>query len=162
MERFVLSDLHLGHKNIHKFRCSATGESFQDSDEHDMYVMDMWSMMPKNILVYVLGDVAFNEAGLDKFRKLHGTKHVVMGNHDLPWARYADFCHTLPMATKNINGHQVIMTHIPIHLTQLERWEYNIHGHTHGRGNISSKHIDVSLEAIGFLPKRLEELIPVY
>ena len=163
MERFALADLHLGHKNIHKFRHNPDGKLFESADIHDEYVMDMWStLIPKNSLIYVAGDIAFNEVGLKRFKRLHGTKHIILGNHDLPITRYLDFCHVVPMVMKKINDRHIIMTHIPIHFTQLERWDFNIHGHIHEQPPVSKRHINTSLEAIEFIPRTLEELVPIY
>jgi len=161
MDRYVLSDLHLGHRNIHKFRNRPDGSAFRDGQEHDEYVMDMWTtLIPRRSLVYVLGDIAFNNGAVEKFRKLHGTKHVVLGNHDVPACRFGDCCHIAPMFMKSVNGKRIIMTHIPIHFHTLERWEFNIHGHQHDNMFISERHINVCLEAIDFIPRLLEEIVP--
>ena len=163
MNRYVLADLHLGHKNIYKFRTQPDGTRFLNGKEHDEYVMDMWSdCLPKNCLVYVLGDICFNQEGLKKFKRLHGTKHIVLGNHDIPIQNFLPFCHVVPMVSKTILGVHCIMTHIPIHFTQLERWTFNIHGHIHGQQDVSERHINTSLEAIGFMPREIEELVAAH
>jgi len=162
--RFVLADPHLGHKKIHMFRNKPNGSDFASADEHDEFFMDMWTTyISKKDVIYVLGDVAFNDVGLERFRKLSGTKIVVLGNHDLGFHKLAPICSKVTaMEMKCVNGHHVIMTHIPIHFTQLERWEFNIHGHIHGQPDISPRHRNVAMERIEFIPRLLEEVIGVY
>ena len=159
---FVLSDTHFGHKNIHKFRVMADGTPFTSAEQHDEFLMDMWNTyIPAGSTVYCLGDMAFNEAGLKKFQKLHGNKFVIQGNHDPAMQTLAKYFHWVgAMKTKSSkDGVHTIMTHIPIHFASMERWHLNIHGHTHAQHVDSDKHFNVCVEATQYVPMTLEEII---
>jgi calcineurin-like phosphoesterase family protein len=158
---FVLADTHFCHKNIHKFRRMADGTPFTSAEQHDEFLMDMWNTyIPGGSTVYVLGDAAFNEAGLMKFKKLHGNKFCIQGNHDPAMQTLAKYFHWVgAMKSKSIDGVHILMTHIPIHLSQMERWHLNIHGHTHMQQVDSPHHFNVSIEATNYIPMTIDSVI---
>lgn len=59
---------------------------------------------------------------------------------------------------------KVIMSHIPVHTNQLERWRYNIHGHTHTNNvllpddTIDERYICVCMEQIDYTPIPYDEI----
>lgn len=161
-EIYVLADTHFGHKNIHKFRVKSDGSSFASSDEHDEFLMDMWNTyIPGGSKVYLLGDAAFNEAGLHRFHKLNGDKAIIKGNHDLAVQTLQKYFGQVDaMKTKKVGDAQIIMTHIPIHFSSMERWHLNIHGHTHMQHvPDSDRHFNVSIEALDYVPITLDEVV---
>lgn len=160
-DTFALADTHIGHKNIHRFRKKTDGSSFDSSEEHDEFVMDMWNTyIPSNSTVYLLGDAAFNGAGLKKLHKLHGTKFYIQGNHDPAYQTLVKYFHWVgAMESKSIDGIHMIMTHIPIHFSQMERWHLNIHGHTHAQSVDDPRYFNVSIEATQYIPMTLEEIL---
>lgn len=165
IDTYVISDLHLGHKSIAKFRTQ-----FNSAEQHDEHIMDMWaSTIRERDKVWVLGDAAFTLEGLVKLISLPGTKYLVRGNHDiLPLRHYL-------VAFKDVFGfvkykrpkrQKVWLSHAPIHPAEL-RGAINIHGHVHDRpilypprGPLDERYISVCPESIGYAPVLLHPLIP--
>jgi calcineurin-like phosphoesterase family protein len=52
----------------------------------------------------------------------------------------------------------MIFSHIPIHPESLGRFKANIHGHLHGQHALGGKYIDVSVEAVDYIPVPLYKL----
>lgn len=127
-KKFVISDLHLGHKNILEYSKGLRGGT--TPEEHDQWIIDQWnSVVTKHDLVYVLGDVALNKTALHLVKKLRGTKHLVKGNHDIESIKiYLDYFGTI----YGIHNFRRVfwMSHAPIHPGSL-RGMINLHGHTH-------------------------------
>lgn len=151
---YVTSDLHLGHKNINKFR--KLGEN---SEEHDKIIMDNWNaIVKKRDVVYVLGDVAFSTLAIAKFSKLNGTKILVRGNHDKldeHWYRES---------FKSIQGlykkHGAWFSHAPIHPDEL--WSIpNIHGHVHSATINDNRYFNACLENTDFKPVLLDDILKI-
>ena len=81
MRTFFTSDSHFGHDNIIR-HCK---RPFQDGAQMDRALMNAWdSVVSPGDVVYHLGDFSLRPAetiqGL--LKKLHGTKHLIVGNHD--------------------------------------------------------------------------------
>jgi len=112
--------------------------------------------------VYMLGDIAFNQRGLDKVKQMNGIKILVKGNHDqLKLNKYVDVfkdvrgCHVM-------NG--LVFTHIPIHVDQLGRFGCNVHGHLHMNRVMQGDKIDprflcVSVEHTALKPIEFEDMV---
>ena len=73
------ADLHLGHKNVHKFRTQ-----FKTAEEHHQTVFENFATsINKRDVVYFLGDVAFDKEWLAMIGSIRCLKKVlVLGNHD--------------------------------------------------------------------------------
>lgn len=152
---YLISDLHLGHKNIIKF----AGEYRKGStiEEHDQWIIDTWNTtVKKSSLVWVLGDVAFTPEGFEKCRFLRGTKHLIMGNHD-QWniSAYLQYFHVIRPSPWAYKGYW--LSHAPIHPDEL-RGRKNIHGHVHQNTIPDDRYINVSVEAYG-RPVSLDQII---
>ena len=125
MKRYVISDLHLGHQGILKHRTK-----FNSLIDMEMFIVNNWnSIVNDEDKVYILGDVAFNKKSLSLLLLMKGKKILIKGNHDtLPLKEYAKYF-------KNIEGAKeykgCILTHVPVHECQLNRFKLNIHGHMH-------------------------------
>jgi calcineurin-like phosphoesterase family protein len=118
------SDLHIGHKNIAKFRLEC------ESEEHNREIIkESWGkLVTKRDRVYVLGDSAFTEEGIDWIASLKGEKMLVRGNHDdMPTTSYL-------RAYKEVYGllryKGMWLSHAPVHSDEL-RGKPNLHGHCH-------------------------------
>lgn len=121
------SDLHIGHKNIGKFRNEIGIHSQQ---ENEKWLSDWWDAnISKRDQVIVLGDAAFTEEAVDWFIKRPGTKRNYGGNHDdLPITSYL-------RAFAKYRGCEKYhklgwLSHFPVHPDEL-RGKFSIHGHTH-------------------------------
>ena len=124
---YFIGDLHFGHQGIEKFRTQ-----FPNEQVHRQYVMGCWEgIIRKRDVVYVMGDAAFTQDGLDDVGKLPGRKILVRGNHDLlPTEAYlAVFAEVYgALAYKGM-----WLTHVPIHPSELYG-RTNVHGHCHRGG----------------------------
>ena len=132
MADFFTADLHFGHNNVINFK-NTDGTKARDfatvQDMEDAMVQMHNEIVKPTDKVYMLGDIAFNQRGLDKVKQMNGIKILVKGNHDqLKLHKYVEVfndvrgCHVT-------NG--LVFTHIPIHVDQLCRFGCNIHGHLH-------------------------------
>lgn len=52
-----------------------------------------------------------------------------------------------------------VLTHCPIHESEISRFNKNIHGHVHEESLPDGRYINVSCEVVDYTPKLLEELI---
>ena len=81
MNIFFTSDLHFGHGNIIKY-CR---RSFDSVDAMNDALIENWNArVQHDDMVYVLGDMFFCDASAARgiMHRLHGTKRLVLGNHD--------------------------------------------------------------------------------
>lgn len=150
--RFI-SDLHLGHKNM------AIKRRFNDVYEHDEYIIEQWNkVVQKRDVTYVLGDITMEKPDYYILDALNGIKYVILGNHDMR--------QHVPELLKYVDGvagmikykHNYILTHCPIHPSEMDRFCYNIHGHVHEHSLKDKRYINVSAEVIDYTPKLLKEL----
>jgi calcineurin-like phosphoesterase family protein len=121
---YFCSDLHISHKNIGNFRKEVGSE-----EGNRAYIKHWWDkLVTKRDIVWVLGDSAFTEEGIDWIAALAGEKRLVRGNHcDLPTTSYL-------RAFSEIYGlykyKGMWLSHAPIHPDEL-RGKVNCSGHIH-------------------------------
>ena len=130
---WVYSDPHFYHQNICKF-AKYNGDKLRPWDDAELMTEEMieWynELVDDADRVYILGDVAFSAANMQKsVSRLKGRKVLVPGNHEpTKMRKYFDLF-------DDVRGYVVkqgfIMSHIPIHEQSLSRWQLNIHGHLH-------------------------------
>lgn len=78
---FVTSDQHFGHSNIIKYE----NRPYNNVEEMDSGIISKWNnVVSKNDKVFILGDFSFynKEKTKEILDLLHGTKILVIGNHD--------------------------------------------------------------------------------
>jgi calcineurin-like phosphoesterase family protein len=155
---FFIGDTHFGHKGIITFEATKVFRPFATIEQHDEELVKRWnSVVRKQDLVWHLGDFCFGSRNLAIAGRLNGRKKLVMGNHDTyPTAKYLKYFEKLYGAIGM--GEDFILTHIPVHKGQFERWRYNIHGHTHTDTLPDKRYICVSAEQINLTPVSIEEL----
>ena len=127
---YFSSDWHIGHKNIHKFRHPDKGFpiGFANEQEHREWLFD-WvrTNIRKRDVLYLLGDIAFDQEALEAVHKLPARKILVKGNHCTKSKdQYKVFDSILGLS--KYKGFW--LSHAPIHPTEL-RGRKNLHGHTH-------------------------------
>jgi calcineurin-like phosphoesterase family protein len=165
MADFFTADLHFGHNNVINFK-NTDGTKARDfatvQDMEDAMVQMHNEIVKPTDKVYMLGDIAFNQRGLDKVKQMNGIKILVKGNHDqLKLNKYVDVfkdvrgCHVM-------NG--LVFTHIPIHIDQLGRFGCNVHGHLHMNRVMQGDKIDprflcVSVEHTALKPIEFEDMV---
>lgn len=160
MKEFVISDLHLGHKGILKYRTQ-----FKTIEEHDNFIIDNWNkIVTPQDKVYVLGDVCWKKKDLEKIKLLKGKKILIAGNHDILGAK------NYLKVFKDIRGlwrkDGVWLSHAPIHSRELRDCK-NIHGHLHNKKvkeltwyglDIDDNYINVCCECVDYTPVEIKEL----
>lgn len=158
-KKYIISDLHLGHKNILKY--SDGFRSGTTSEEHDQWIIDQWnSVVTKRDLVYVLGDVAMNLEALSKVKKLKGNKILIRGNHDVYNTKvYLEYFQEV----YGMLHHKGVfwMTHAPMHPIEL-RGRFNLHGHVHQNSIPDSNYINCCVEMSNGVPQSLDDLLEKY
>lgn len=154
---FVISDLHLGHEGILKYRTQ-----FPDVKSHDDYIIKQWnSVVGEHDKVYILGDVAWKKRDLSKLSQMNGTKILIAGNHDILGAKnYLKYF-------KDIRGFWkkdiFWLSHAPIHEDELRK-HINIHGHLHNKrvktyfDLDSALYINVCCECVDYTPVKIEDI----
>lgn len=180
-DKWLISDLHLGHTNILGFTIEDGRKlrpGFDTIDQMHQCIFDSWTKVVKpGDKVYVLGDIAFGKAGLlamKELGKLAGQKRAVLGNHDkFQPKHYAE-------VFKEIYGFRRLdrfwLSHAPVHPCTIgERADGNIHGHMHayevereivddiGIGELVSyvpdtRYFNVACERVNYTPINLEEI----
>jgi len=130
---FLVSDTHFGHTGVCKFT-EADGVTkirpWTDPDEMDEAMVKMWNETVRpNDKVYHLGDVVINRKALKTLARLNGDKVLIKGNHDIfRLEEYTPYFRDI-RAYHVMNG--CILSHIPMHESNLGRFGTNIHGHLH-------------------------------
>lgn len=152
-----ISDLHINHKNM------AIHRGFANEIEMNEYIISSWnSVVGKKDTVWILGDITMEKSsGYELLDRLNGYKKVVLGNHDQP--------QHIPELLKYVNKvcgvfeyDGYIMTHIPIHESEIHHFRGNLYGHIHDSRIDHPKYYNVACEQIGYKPKTIDELIKMY
>lgn len=162
---FVISDSHFSHKNILSFKDGVKPlRPFGTMEEMDEHMVKKWnSVVETEDTVYHLGDVVFAQTGFNYLRRLNGKKILLMGNHERhKLSKYLEHFEDI-RAYKEFND--MILCHIPVHPSQMERYTACVHGHLHSDSVKIQKHdiIDpryfcVSVEQINYTPILLSEV----
>lgn len=162
-EVYFVGDLHLGHKNICKYR-----EQFQTQEEHDEYVMNkVLETGTKRDTLVLLGDCFFTEESLNAlrlFRKKFRKIVFILGNHDSDNAQRQANIRTIIKEDLVDEIHSLWrykefwVSHAPIHPEEL-RGKKNLHGHCHSYVvSDTDNYRCVSLEQINYSPIPLKEI----
>lgn len=164
MSRLMLmSDLHLGHKNICKYRTQ-----FSSEDEHHNTIFEnLATNINKRDTLYLLGDVAFTPYWLNKIASIKCYhKVLICGNHDTERGiKMEDLVDVYDNVYSLISKRNYWLSHCPIHPQEIRGKLGNIHGHTHNRkimngaGEESSKYINACVEHTDYKPIEFNELV---
>jgi calcineurin-like phosphoesterase family protein len=156
---FFTSDTHFGdHRtlNIHK-------RPFPSVAEMDAAMIEAWNAaVGEEDEVWHLGDFARKLGDVPALLgRLHGRKHLIRGNNDDPaigsvpgWASVADY-HEMEE-----EGRRLILCHYPFRSWNGQaRRAIDLHGHSHGKLKPLPRQFDVGVDARGFRPVTLAELL---
>ena len=159
MAVFFTADTHFGdHRTI-----NIQHRPFADTATMDATLIARWNArVAPDDTVWHLGDVARRAgdvAGL--LDRLHGSKHLLVGNNDpdgtrvaAGWASVGDY------AELSLDGHALVLCHYPFRSWNGQhRRAINLHGHSHGRLKPLPRQFDVGVDARGFAPVTLAELL---
>lgn len=151
---YLLSDLHLGHKNITSFR-----PQFTSAEEHDEYILEGLSRLSKYDTLILPGDIAFTEEAAARLGTLRCNLELYLGNHDYTANLLSKF---LRKGKYIIHGFQsrkgYWLGHYPIHPQEMRNRRGNIHGHLHCAhitdedGIPDSRYINVCCEYTDYKP----------
>jgi calcineurin-like phosphoesterase family protein len=137
---------------------------FTDVTEMDQTLIQNWnSVVGMTDKVYHLGDVFINKKFAYILNQLNGDKVLIKGNHDI---------FDLDVYTnhfRDIRAYHVlakcVLSHVPVHDSQLIRFKANIHGHLHDRvvrdkfGNPDPLYKNVCVEHTNYTPVALDDLL---
>lgn len=149
---FVIGDTHFGHKKIAEVR------GFASVEEHDLALIHRWnSVVTKHDTVWHLGDVCFSKSAFDCLGRLNGIKKLIMGNHDQYRTEWYSTYFARLAGAEEIHG--AMLTHIPIHESQFDRYQLNIHGHLHHKTLPDRRYRCASAEQNNLTPIELASLL---
>ena len=169
-ETYVIADTHFGHRGVTQFlRADGTKlRPWDCPDEMDEALIERWnSVVRPQDRVYFLGDVAINRRAVATVARLNGRKVLGKGNHDIfalkDYVPYFEDIRAYIVKPFGDNK-RLIMSHIPIHERELDRFSLNIHGHLHSdvvmKGHLPDpRYVCVSVEQTNYTPITLEEAI---
>jgi calcineurin-like phosphoesterase family protein len=138
---WVISDLHLGHKNILKFAGEYRNWA-DDIDQHDHTLIERIrsTCNSKRDILYILGDVCFDVSKMELLNVIPARKILVRGNHDNfqdgVYNKYFDSIQGI------INYKGLWLSHAPVHPAEL-RGRRNVHGHVHHNSVRNQRHTDL-------------------
>lgn len=150
---WVISDLHLNHKNIIKY-CDRPFESIEVMNEE---IIKRWnSTISKQDRVFCLGDFCLSGKNkvIELGNKLNGRKTLLLGNHDTCSVKTYyeagfDYVYKYPFVYEG-----VLFSHEPISTINL----FNVHGHTHFLNIYDGWHFNVSADVLDFKPILFSEI----
>ncbi|WP_181578367.1 metallophosphoesterase family protein [Arthrobacter sp. AQ5-05] len=175
------ADTHFGHARI----IGSCNRPFVDAAEMDAEIIRRWNQVVGAAdTVWVLGDWALGDKarGLEIVSELHGTKHLVAGNHDACWpgrigaqrhlqhfidagfASVEAFARVkLPVTVKNASGRKVLLSHFPYagdspggdryaQFRLCDQGAWLLHGHVHNSFVVSGRGINVGVDMHDFAP----------
>lgn len=150
MKVYFTSDLHLGHKNISKYR-----PRFKTAEEHDEYIFSLLEALDKRSMLFILGDFLFDgphyDAYTERLKKLNCRIKYVAGNHDSLKLLKEDF---LEIKEPLARYKGFWLSHCPIHPQEMRERKGNIHGHLHSDSIDDPRYFNVNIEdnAYQFVP----------
>jgi calcineurin-like phosphoesterase family protein len=177
---WLTADTHFNHRNMieHGWRAFDTVNDMNDA------IITGWNetVRPTDS-VWHLGDWAMGSAQehLPILAQLHGTVHLVAGNHDAPWPGNRDahkhqrpwldagFATIQAFARRKIAGRGVLLSHFPYrgdhrdidrhHAYRLpDTGLWLLHGHVHTEWTRNRRQLNVGVDVRGFRPVHLDEI----
>ena len=154
---WFISDTHFGHEKIIPY-CRP---QFASLAEMERQIIDRWNASVRaDDLVYHLGDFAWTLSDAVRVRPLlNGTIRLIVGNHDdIIGLSKAGLFQRMDM-WRQFPEMNVTASHVPLHLDQLRRSRFNLHGHVHGNlAGLGGFHRDVSVESTGYQPVHIDAI----
>ncbi len=155
VKSFIISDLHLGHRNIVKY-CS---RPFINTHEMNVALVANWNnAVSNNDTVYFLGDLSRRTDFW--FEKLNGNIVFIKGNHDS--SEKIKFYQNYVLEYR---GYKFFLSHRP-NQAPKDWTGWSIFGHVHNNRleeypfiDIENKRINISIELIDYRPMNIDDLI---
>ena len=168
MRTFFTSDSHFGHDNIIRHcKRPCREHPFQDGAQMDRALIDGGNSVvnPRDV-VYNLGDFSLRPAetvnGL--LKKLHGIKHLIVGNHDrvdeVSGCRLQGWASMREMAKISVDGQSVFLCHYPMR-EWPGMWQGTVHlyGHVHGNLQPLPGSMEVGADVWGGKPVQMMDIL---
>lgn len=163
MAVFFTSDTHFGDPRVLRI----DKRPFKTIPEHDEALVANWNetVSPEDE-VWHLGDFALdaNQERIDELlSRLHGRKHLIIGNNDGPATLAAQGWGSVQTyAELHVNGRAVVMCHYAFRTWKnMGRGWIDLHGHSHGRLKPQTRQYDVGVDAWDYRPVSLETILSV-
>ena len=165
-----ISDTHWGHKNIIQY----SNRPFNSVEEMDEMLIKNWNeRVGQNDTVYHLGDFAFTpyDALKKTARRLLGTKHLILGNHDKAIIQHrTDLVNSGTFASiqnyheLKAEGQFIVLFHYGQRTwNKSHRGSIHLYGHSHGSLPPFGKSVDVGVDCkeitSDYRPVSLDEVI---
>ncbi len=161
MTIYVTSDQHFGHAAARGFY----RRPFPSVREMDAAMIAAWNdVVHAEDEVWHLGDFAVKQPPsrvADLLASLHGAKHLVTGNNDDAAVRTASGWSSIQAyAELQVDGARLVLCHYPFRSWHdMAKGAVNLHGHSHGRLKPVPRQHDVGVDACGFAPKVIINLL---
>jgi len=169
---YFTADHHFGHFNIAKF-CNRPFDSVEAMDEA---LIAAWNRtVSPSDTVYHLGDFTLGGRDVAKryFSRLNGRILVVPGGHDHRWTRIQvepEYCLDSadgipvgilpPLYTLKVEGRIIVLCHFALRVWDKSHYNsLHLYGHSHGRLPGTERSMDVGVDAVGYEPISLEEVV---
>ena len=161
MTVYFTSDQHFGHAAAHGFY----SRPFASTADMDHQMIGYWnSVVSPTDELWHLGDFAVRQSperisGL--LKRLHGHKQLIAGNNDNSAVRESGgWLSVQEYAEVNVDEVRLVLCHYPFRSWRdMPRSSINLHGHSHGRLKPLPRQFDVGVDAWGFRPVTLDELL---
>jgi calcineurin-like phosphoesterase family protein len=111
-----------------------------------------------------LGDFAVRQSSeriYGLLKRLHGQKHLIAGNNDTSAVRESsEWISVQDYTEMNVDDMRLVLCHYPFRSWRdMAKGSINLHGHSHGRLKPMPRQFDVGVDAWGFRPVTLNELL---
>ena len=161
MTVFFTADTHFGHAGAR----ALYRRPFDSVAAMDAAMEERWNAaVGPGDEVWHLGDFALRMAEgamAALLERLHGRKHLVTGNNDgAATLRLPGWASVLPYAELVLEGRGLVLCHYAFRTWRnMGRGWLNLHGHSHGKLKPMPRQHDVGVDARGFRPVTLSDLL---
>jgi calcineurin-like phosphoesterase family protein len=162
---WVTSDTHFFHENIIQY----CGRPFANAELMNECLVENWNSVVKpGDKVYHLGDVAMGKGYIEELgtlmAKLHGSKRLIVGNHDdIPFLSKGGWFKKV-MLWRVFTEYNLLMTHVPVHESSIHErivvaGGVNVHGHIHTHDSPKGPYFNACVEKHDYTPIHIEEIV---
>src|SRR4051794_35467534 len=155
---FFTSDTHFGDHRVLNIR----PRPFGSVSEMNETLIERWNgRVNSEDEVWHLGDFASSvKVAQALLARLNGRKHLVTGNIDSRGLRDLNWASVQAYPELMLDGRMLVLCHYPFRTwNKMHRGSVNLHGHSHGRLTPLKQQFDVGVDAQGFQPVLLSELL---
>lgn len=156
---FFTADHHFGHQGI----IGHCDRPFTTAQEMNEFMVANWNAVVRpEDEVWHLGDFAHRVDPKHLptlFSRLHGRKHLVLGNHDGPETQNLPWASQQQMAFISRESTRLVLCHYGMRVWPGQhRGAIHLFGHSHGRLPGTSLSHDVGVDSWAFMPVTLKQI----